>query len=114
MPPDRGITRWNSFGLAAVISGDVCSAQTLIAPADWPTTVTLSGLPPKEEELVRTNCSALMLSSIVKLPESVDASPVLSCGRFMNPRMPSRKLGVTTIALAVLAKAAPSYMGSAV
>ena len=33
--------------------------------------VTLSGLPPKAAAFVRTNCSALMLSSIVKLPESL-------------------------------------------
>ena len=57
MPPDIGMTRWNSFGLAATIRGEVCSAQTLIAPADWPTIVTLSGLPPKAWALVRTNAA---------------------------------------------------------
>ena len=67
--------------MAATIFGEVCSAHTLIAPADWPTIVTLSGLPPNAAAFLRTHSSALMLSSIVKLPEFVFASPVLSCGR---------------------------------
>ena len=69
-PPLIGSRRWTSDGLALTTSGEVISAKTLTAPADWPISVTLPGSPPKFAMLPLTNFSALMMSRIAKLPES--------------------------------------------
>ena len=87
MPPDSGTARWNR----PVASGDVSSAHTLIAPADWPISVTLPALPPNEAALFFTNFSAWMMSSSAKLPESSAAlAPVLSCAMLKKPSGPTR------------------------
>ena len=61
---------------------------TLIAPADSPNTVTLSGSPPNPAMLSRTHSRAATWSRIPRLP--VPSAPSKSSSRYKNPKAWSR------------------------
>lgn len=58
------------------------SPETLIAPADWPNSVTLSGSPPKVSMFSCTHRRAAIWSSSPQFPRAW-LLPVLGTGRFM-------------------------------
>ncbi|MCY1237813.1 hypothetical protein D9M72_505240 [compost metagenome] len=72
----------------------------LMAPADWPNTVTLAGSPPKAAMLSRTHSRAATWSR----------RPMLACPspRSRNPSAPTRQL-ITTQTTPSLAKFVPLY-----
>lgn len=69
--------------LACVSAGPMeialTSPETLIAPADWPNSVTLSGSPPKAAMFSCTQCRAATWSSSPQFPRAW-LSPVLGTG----------------------------------